>query len=99
MRVTENQLVAQLVANVSHIEGALLFANLRIEDNVEENITQFFANVQLVILQKGFAQFISFLNCVGTQRLICLFSVPRTLFAEVVHHVEQTPESLHFFLL
>ena len=97
MRMTEYQLVTQLVTDVSYIELLFLFTYPTIEHDVQQHVTQFLANFVLIVTYQRVTKLIGFLYGIGTQTIVRLLSVPRTFFTEPVHHIQQTPEGLHFF--
>ena len=94
MRMAENQFVRQLVTHVCYIKIPRLTGNLGIETHVQQHVTQLLANVFLVVFHQGVTQLKGFLYRVRPQTLVRLFPVPRTLFAQRIQHVEETPESL-----
>ena len=55
---------------------------------MEQHITQFFLYVGVVVVHKGVAQLEHLFYGVLTQRLVCLFGVPRAFYPECVEHIE-----------
>ena len=94
MRVAIDELVAQFVAHVGNVELALLAAYLGIEDDMQQDIAQFLANLLVVVLHQGIAEFKRLFDGVGAQALVGLLAVPGAFGPQVVHHVEQSPERL-----
>lgn len=88
VRVAEYEFLAELIAHVGNVEILCFRTNLGIEADVEQNIAQFLADIFFVALHQGIAEFVSFFNRVGTQALVGLLAIPRTLNAELVEHVE-----------
>ena len=97
MRMTEYQLVAQLVTNVGYIKLLFLFSYPTIEHDVQQNVAQLLADFTLVVSYQGITEFVRLLDCIRTQTVVRLLSIPRTFLTQSVHDVQQTPEGLHFF--
>ena len=93
MWMSENQLIAEFVADIGDVEVSCLRAYLGVEDDVEEHVAELLADVILVILDDGISQLVGLLNRIGAQALVGLLTVPRALLPQVVHDVEQTSES------
>ena len=98
MRMTENHLVAQLVAYISNIKLLFLLTYPAVEHNMQQDIAQLLANLTLVIADDGIAELIGLLDGIRTQRLVGLLTVPRTLHAQTIHDIQQPSEGFHFFL-
>ena len=96
MRMTEYQLVAQFVTNVCYIELLFLLAYPTIEHDVQQNVAQLLAYLTLVVTYQSIAKFVRLLNRIRTQTVVRLLSIPWTFLTKSVHHIQQTPEGLHF---
>jgi hypothetical protein len=68
---------------------------LRVEENLEEQITEFFGELGVVGGIEGVEDLIGFLNQVGAERGVGLFAVPRaaTRGTEARHDANQLLES------
>ena len=64
---------------------------------MQQHVAQFLADIRLVVLKQGVAQFECLFYGVGSKRLVGLLAVPRTFLAQLVEHIQQTSESLEFF--
>ena len=64
---------------------------------MQQHVAQFLADIRLVVLEQGVAQFECLFYGVGSKRLVGLLAVPRTFLAQLVEHIQQTSESLEFF--
>ena len=98
MGVTENQFVAELVANILDVEISCFRADLGIESDVQQDISQLFTDILLVISHQGIAKFVSFFYRIGTKAFICLLAVPRTFDPQFVKYVQEASEGFHLFL-
>jgi hypothetical protein len=98
VRMAEDELVAKGVADVGNVKFLLLFANLGIEDDVEQDVAKLLLEVFVVARDDGGTEFVGFFDGVGAERFVGLLAVPRTLLAQLVEDVEQSPERLHFLL-
>ena len=97
VRMTEDELVHQLVADISNVELFLLLSYLGIEAYVQQHVAKLLADIGLVVLHESVTQLVCLFYGIGAQRLIGLLSVPRTFLAQLVQNVQQPAESLHFF--
>ena len=97
MRVAEDELVGRAVADIDDVEFSLFFSNACIETDVEQHIAQFLAYFVLLVLHQGIAKFECFFYGIGTQALVGLLFVPRTILAKCVQHIEISAKSGHFF--
>ena len=95
MRVSEDEFITELVANISYIKLSLLTAYLGIETDVEEHIAQLLLDIHHIVLHQSIAQLEGLLYGVGAQTLIGLLTVPGTLLPQVVQHVQQPAEGCH----
>ena len=96
--MSENQFVCQRAAYIGNIKITCFRTNLRIEYHMKKNIAQLFSDIILVISHKRIGQFVDFLYCIRTQRLIGLLRVPRTLHPEFIENIKQPSELRKFFL-
>ena len=55
MRMAVDQFLAKAVAHVFDVERRFFFTDLGIEDNVQEQVAQFFFDVIVVIFHDGIA--------------------------------------------
>ena len=88
MRMAVDQLLAKAVAYIFDVERRFFFTDLGIEDNVQEQVAQFFFDVIVVIFHDGIAQLVSFFDCIRTKAFVRLFTVPRTFHTKLVQNVE-----------
>ena len=95
--MAEYEFVDKLVADIRHVKLLLLLAYLGIEAHMQQHVAQFLADIRLVVLEQGVAQFECLFYGVGSKRLVGLLAVPRTFLAQLVEHIQQTSESLEFF--
>ena len=77
--VAEDELVAELVANVGDVELTLLAPDFRVEDDVQQHVAQLLFDVRNVVRKQGIAQLKRFFYRVGTQAFVRLLVVPRAL--------------------
>ena len=96
--MTENELIAELVAHICEIELRAFFSYLGIKEHMQQHIAQFFADLFVVTAHQGVAKFIHFFDRIGTETLIRLLFVPRTLFSQLFKYVQHSIERLEFFL-
>ena len=61
------------------------------------DIAQLLANVFLIVVQKRITKFVNLFYRIGSEALIGLLSVPRTLFSQSLLDIEQTTKSRHLF--
>ena len=64
---------------------------------MKQYIAQFLADFVDIVLDQCIAEFIGLLDGIGTEALVGLFLVPRTIGPQRIKYVEKAPESLHFF--
>ena len=89
VRVAVYELVALGVGHVGEVEGSGLLAQLRVEDNVQQQVAQLLAYALHVAVGDGVDEFVGLLYGVVAQRFEGLFAVPRALFAQGIHDFEQ----------
>ena len=87
MRVTEDELVAEPVADVGDIKVVRLGTHLGIENDVEKHFSKFFGDLRHVVAGDGGSQFERLLNGVLPEGIEGLFAVPGAFFPEVVHDI------------
>ena len=95
--VTVNQFVAKGIAHVGDVKGAVLFANLGVECNVQQHVAQLFLGRLVVVANEGIAQFIGLFYGIGTQAFVGLFVVPGAFLAQNVEYVDQSTECFGLF--
>ena len=78
--MTENEFVAKFVAHIGEVKLLALFADLGIEEHMEENIAQFLANLFVVTLHQGIAKFVHLFNGVGAQTFRSFAFCPKGIF-------------------
>ena len=88
MRVTDDQLLANIVAHVVKGEAALFLLHDGVEDDLHEHVAELLAQESVVALVDRLHCFISLLNEVLADALVRLHPVPRTAVrrAEDVHN-------------
>ena len=72
----------------------LLLAYESVEKHVEQHVAKLFAYVGVILLYESVTQLIDLFDSVGAQRLVGLLGVPRTLYAQYLESVYDTPECL-----
>ena len=65
---------------------------------MQQEVTQLFTYLVLVVTNQCVAQLVGFFYRVGTKTLVGLLAVPWTLLAQTVHHVKKPSEGFHLFL-
>ena len=93
MRVTENEFVAEPVADIGYIKVVRLGAHLGIENNVQEHVSEFLGDLRHVVAGDGGRQFERLLDGVLAEGVESLFAVPRAFLPEVVHDIQKPSES------
>src|SRR5437773_9378043 len=96
MRVTAHELVANFGDYGVDVEFAVLFSELRLEDNVEEQISQFLGYSIEVLIIDGFEDFIDLLDQHRFERVEVLLLIPWTAVrtTQPRHDLDQSFESL-----
>ena len=87
MRVTEDKLVAEPVADVGYVKVVRLGTHLGIENDVEKHVSEFFGDLRHVVAGDGGSQFERLLDRVLPEGIERLFAVPRAFLPEVVHDI------------
>src|SRR5713101_3705512 len=67
MRVAANQFLGNVTGDFIEIERAALFGELTMENDLEEQVAQFFGHLVIVTSFDGIEQFIDFLNRVPAE--------------------------------
>ena len=98
VRMAEEKLVGLRIQHVGNVVSALLASNHRIEANVHQHVAQLLHHVVMIVAHDGIAELEGLFYRVRTQAFICLLVVPGAFLAQLVQHIEQSPESLHLFL-
>ena len=79
MGMASDHLLCQGITDIGHIKLLLFFCNFRIETDMQQHVTQFLADVMEIILDEGIAELVCLLDSIGSQTLVRLFLVPRTI--------------------
>jgi hypothetical protein len=77
VRVSADEFFADFVGNGIEIEPVLFFGDLRMENDLEQKVAEFFAEIGIVLKVDGVDDFVSFLQKTGSERFMGLFAVPR----------------------
>ncbi len=75
--MTANEFVADSVDHAVDVETAVLFAELRLEDDVKQQVSKFFGKALGVIVVDGLENLVGFLDQHGFQGVAILLPVPR----------------------
>ena len=89
MRVASYKFLAKTVYNRFHIEIVLFLSYLGIENDMQEQIAEFFFYVIDIIIFYCLCKLIHLLDGIGLQGKIRLFSVPRAFFPQRIHYFQQ----------
>src|SRR5439155_25893853 len=86
------QLVRDAVADVGEVELALFARNPRLEDDLEEEVTQLLAMVSRVARFDGLDHLVRFLEEVGSERAQALLAIPGAAarFSYPFHDLDQS---------
>ena len=89
--MTADQFVRDGPRHLLEVERAALARELAVEDDLQQQVAQFFGHLVVVASLDGIKQFIHFLHGVETKRLVILLAVPRAARgrAEFRHDGEQ----------
>src|SRR5262245_16881786 len=71
-----HELCGEAFDHVGKIEGALLLCQTGVEDDLEQEIAEFIAQVIEIAARNGVGDLVSLLNCVGGDGLESLLEVP-----------------------
>ena len=103
--MTEDELVAKLIAHIGNVELSLLAAYLGIEADVQQHVAQLLLYIERIILHERITQLEGLLYGIWAQALIGLLAVPRAFLTQVVQHIQQSSEGcqllfscMHFHL-
>ena len=78
MRVATDEFVCQTVHHIIEGKVLLVFANIRLEEHLQQNIAQFFLVVLQIIAHHRRKEFVTLLLQTGLNRLQRLLAIPRT---------------------
>src|SRR5271170_2641841 len=78
MGMPTDQLGGDRFDHVAEFEAALLFRDTGVEDDLQQEIAEFVAQIREIAALDGVGDFIGFLECEGDDRGEGLFKVPRT---------------------
>ena len=95
--VSEHQFVTLRIAHICYVKPAFFTSEHGIEHNMLQNVAQLFANVLVVFVHQGIAEFEHLFDSIRPQALVGLLSVPRAFLAQPILYVKQTPEGPQFF--
>ena len=98
VRVAIDQLIAQSVGHRADIEQTLLVAHLRVECHVQQQVANLLLDIIHIAVGNCVHQLVSLLDRIATQRLEGLLAVPRTFFAQLVEHIQQTTHRFQTFI-
>ena len=79
--------------------GGLFAAQFRVEDDMQHQVAQLLADALHVAVENSVGQFVGLLDRVAAQRLEGLLAVPRALFAQFVHDLQQSQRCRGTFVL
>jgi hypothetical protein len=85
MRMTAFHLHEKTLGHVVQSKGAALLRHHGVKQDLEQQISQLFAQLHVVAAADGVVDFVCFLDEVGTQRLVRLRRVPLAARAQVAH--------------
>ena len=98
MRMAEYKLGVKSLGHIGYVEVAALLAYLGVKQDVKEHVAKLLLYVGLIGIEQSLAQLVDLLYRIRAQRLIGLFSVPRTLHPQNVKSVNDFAKRLDFFL-
>jgi hypothetical protein len=78
MGVTSNQFFDNCADNIFVNEGSSLFGDLGVQDDLEKDITEFFAQRVVIVVLYGVKRLVRFFEEVAAQTLVSLLAIPRT---------------------
>ena len=97
MRVTIAQLGTDLVQYICHIKLFLFLSDQCIKHDMHDQISQLLFHLLHIIFQNCISQFIDFFHGQRPQRLHRLFMIPRTLFPQGFHYIQELGKSFFLF--
>ena len=91
MRMPQDQLLADAVADIVKAKRACLLLHARVKHNLQKHVAQFLAQQIRVLAVNRFAGLICFLNKIFADGMVILFPVPRTAFlgTQYFHDAQQ----------
>ena len=92
MRMSKYELVRNPVTYIGDVEFSGFASHLGVEDDVQQYISQFFANLRHVVATDGGGQFVGLFYGVLPQTVEGLFPIPWALLAKRIHDIEQSTE-------
>ncbi len=98
VRVAVDEFVAYAICHIGIVECALLRAEFRVEDNVQQQVAQLLLDALHITVGNGIDEFVGLFDCVVAQRLEGLLTVPRTLLAQSVHNLYKTQRCVCIFV-
>ena len=78
VRVAANQFVVDFANDVVDGEAALFGGDLRVEEDLEEEVAEFLGKLDVVARVQGIEDFVSFLDEIGAEGGMSLLAVPGT---------------------
>ena len=78
MGVAAHHFLVDLSHHVGGVEPALFRGNLRVENNLQQQVAKFFREFRVVAAFQSFENLVSFLNQIGAQRQMGLLDIPGT---------------------
>ena len=97
MRMAECHLLAQALHDICHIEFRLLFSDFGIENHMQKDVSQFFFDIFVLMLDDSITEFVNFLHSKRPQCFPGLSPVPWAFFYEFVHNIQHAAELRKFF--
>lgn len=98
MRMAANQLAGDAIDHRIELEAPLFPRQLRVVDDLEEQVAQLFAQVVEVAALDGVGHLVGFLEGVRDDGRVALLQVPRATVLRVAqpgHEVKQVVELMH----
>ena len=86
-----HHLFAQALDHVINRKVALFLAHLRMENHLEQHITEFLAHVLFVAILRGIDKLTAFFNQIWQQRMRGLLAVPRAAVfrTQTSHNIDE----------
>ena len=98
MGMAEYQLVVECVGHVGYVEAALLVGNLRVEQNMKQDVAEFLFYIGGVVVGKGLSQLVDFFDRVRTQAFVGLLCIPRAAHTQNVERIYHSAEGGKAFI-
>ena len=91
VRMSLNHLFRHVIHYILGIKQPFFFPDFRVNDNLIQNIAEFFANALIIVVINGIESFINLFHKETAQCLVSLRLIPRTavLTAQSVHNLRQ----------